>query len=125
MSQRSIIEINHDCSGDIAYDPAVFHELVLQALASGSDRSWEPLKRFGITRIAQCHHSEDRKVVVADREYHAIELYRSLGFQATDIAAQDPSRHSVRRSNASSSASNPDSKPPVFSASKSWSAPRT
>lgn len=67
MSQRSIIEINHDaCSG---MKVGQLEMLLLAAIASGSDRAWEPLKRFGITRITQCHHSEDRKVVVADREY--------------------------------------------------------
>lgn len=69
MSQRSIIEINHDCSHVIDGDPQAFLVLLGQALASGSDRSWGPLKRYGITRITQCHHSEDRKVVVNEREY--------------------------------------------------------
>lgn len=69
MSQRSLIEINHDCSHEIARAPMEFAEHLQRALASGSDRSWEALKRYGITRITQCHHSEDRKVVVADREY--------------------------------------------------------
>ena len=36
----------------------------------------------------------------------------------TEAKAQDPSRHSVRRSNSSSSAKRPDKTPPVFSASK-------
>lgn len=74
MSQRSIIEINHDQS--FAYrDGSAFEFMILmrRALASGSDESWEPLRRFGITRITQCHHSEDRKVVVGNagpvREY--------------------------------------------------------
>ena len=44
-------------------------ELLSWALASGSDESWEPLRRFGFTRTTQCHHSEHRKVVVGDREY--------------------------------------------------------
>jgi len=75
MSQRSIIEINHDY-----YSHAIdvrsadkFVPLLMRALASGSDNSWEPLRHFGITRITQCHHSEDRKVVVGNgaitREY--------------------------------------------------------
>lgn len=64
MSQRSILEINHDCSGFIARDEGRFVQLLLAALASGSDRSWEPLEHFGIRRITQCHHSELRRVVV-------------------------------------------------------------
>lgn len=69
MSQRSIIEINHDCSHLIEAADIEFVELLGRALASGSDRAWEPLRRFGITRITQCHHSEDRKVVIGKREY--------------------------------------------------------
>lgn len=73
MSQRSILEINHDCfppNGELA---PIFVEMLRRALASGSDDSWEPLRRFGISRITQCHHSEDRKVVIGKgglkREY--------------------------------------------------------
>lgn len=69
MSQRSIIEINHDYSNVIDKQPQTFLVRLAQALASGSDREWAMLKPFGITRITQCHHSEDRKVVVGDREY--------------------------------------------------------
>jgi hypothetical protein len=73
MSQRSIIEINHDQSGRITSDPGGFLYLLTIALASGSDRSWAPLSQFGVTRITQCHHSEDRKVVIGhgqlQREY--------------------------------------------------------
>lgn len=69
MSQRSVVEINHDCSFLIEADELRFTQLLLQALASGSDRSWEPLKRFGVTRIVQCHHGDDRKVVAHGREY--------------------------------------------------------
>lgn len=74
MSQRSILEINHDYFPPNTERLAdIFVELLRRALASGSDESWEPLSRFGITRITQCHHSEDRKVVVGagglKREY--------------------------------------------------------
>lgn len=71
MSQRSIVEINHDQSHafETTNGKRLFVIVLLRALASGSDESWEPLKHFGFTRITQCHHSEDRKVVVAGREY--------------------------------------------------------
>jgi hypothetical protein len=72
MSQRSIVEINHDFNPQPMMgfaEAAHFVGLLSAALASGSDKSWEPLKRYGITRITQCHHSEDRKVVVGKREY--------------------------------------------------------
>jgi hypothetical protein len=67
MSQRSIIEINHDCSHAIDAAPAgQVEKLIVRALASGSDESWEPLKRFGVRRIVQVHHSCDRKVVIGN-----------------------------------------------------------
>jgi hypothetical protein len=44
-------------------------DLLMGALASGSDRSWQPIERFGIRRIVQCHHSDDRKAVVNGAEY--------------------------------------------------------
>lgn len=73
MSQRSVLEINHDCSSFIASDESHFVQLLLAALASGSDRSWDRLKRYGILRVTQCHHSEARKIVVSGgaikREY--------------------------------------------------------
>lgn len=69
MSQRSIIEINHDMVGFTLRDGGRLHQLLLRAVASGSDESWAPLERFGFRRITKCHHSEDRKVVVGDREY--------------------------------------------------------
>ncbi len=69
MSQRSIIEINHDYSHVIARDELRFTQLLLSALASGSDMSWDDLERFGIRRIVQCHHSDDRKVVAFGREF--------------------------------------------------------
>lgn len=67
MSQRSILEINHDFSHEIEAADIEFVKLLKMALASGSDRYWEPLRRFGVTRITQCHHSEDRKVVIGKK----------------------------------------------------------
>lgn len=64
MSQRSVVEFNHDYSHEIDRAPSgQVEKLLVQALASGSDESWEPLRRFGITRVVQLHHSDDRKVV--------------------------------------------------------------
>jgi hypothetical protein len=73
MSQRSIIEINHDIARLSPLDISQFMQAWNRAIASGSDDAWAPLKSCGITRITQCHHSEDRKVVVGigslQREY--------------------------------------------------------
>ena len=65
MSNRSIVEINHDCSFAFC-DANAFDLMILlrRALSSGSAEAWAPLERFGIKRITQCHHSDDRKVVV-------------------------------------------------------------
>lgn len=69
MSQRSILEINHDLSHIIERHPGAIEDWLKIALASGSDQAWAPLEKFGIRRITQCHHSEDRKIVVGNREY--------------------------------------------------------
>lgn len=74
MSQRSIVEINHDFSHRIASAPqGRIEHLLLRALGSGSEENWKPLEAFGIRRVTQCHHSEDRRVVVGNgvlqREY--------------------------------------------------------
>jgi hypothetical protein len=70
MSQRSIIEINHDLCGlqlEHSTDNAdQFVYLLQNAIASGSDESWEPLKGFGITRVVQLHHSVGRRVIFSD-----------------------------------------------------------
>lgn len=67
MSQRSIIEINHDLAGsglDTIAGQRIFMIALRQAIASGSDRYWEGLKHFGVRRVVQVHHSADRKVVI-------------------------------------------------------------
>lgn len=73
MSQRTVVEINHDVPGTVPGDQGRLYEMLMRAVASGSPESWEPLRRYGFTRITQCHHSEDRKVVVGSgmlvREY--------------------------------------------------------
>lgn len=74
MSQRSIIEVNHDCSHLInARSADEFVPLLMRALGSGSEETWEPLRKFGIRRIVQVHHSTDRKVTISgpgwEKEY--------------------------------------------------------
>lgn len=70
MSQRSVVEFNHDYAHTI--DAKSGDELVVllvRALSSGSDQAWEPLWKFGIRRIVQLHHSDDRQVVTKYAEY--------------------------------------------------------
>lgn len=74
LSQRSIIEINHDVPGQAKPgERARFYELFMRAIASGSDEAWAPLEQYGIRRVAQVHHSTDRKVVISgpgwEKEY--------------------------------------------------------
>lgn len=69
MSQRSIIEINHDLSNRVKEAEGGLEASLARALASGSDESWEALKQFGIRRVTQCHHSEKRRVIIGGRDY--------------------------------------------------------
>lgn len=58
MSNRTLIEINHDFSGDIGRNPEAFLSALLSYLASASrDRVLE-LDGFGITVFGMRHHSD-------------------------------------------------------------------
>lgn len=69
MSQRTIAEFNHDFCYEIKRRPDNFAGLLILALTSGSRESWEALERFGLRRVVQCHHSDDRKAVVNGHDY--------------------------------------------------------
>jgi hypothetical protein len=70
MSQRTIVEINHDRAYVRNEEEAKELARWLNcAVGSGAAEMWEPLERWGIRRIVQLHHSEDRKVVTKYREY--------------------------------------------------------
>ena len=69
MSQRTIVEINHDLAFVTKEEAGVFCGCLRQAISSGSPESWEPLKRWGFNRIVQTHHTDDRKVVTKYAEY--------------------------------------------------------
>lgn len=68
MSQRTVIEINHDLAHRF-HDRPDLVELIVRALSSGSERDWEPLRSYGIRRIVQLHHTDERKVVTRFAEY--------------------------------------------------------
>jgi hypothetical protein len=69
MSVRSIVEINHDFAGRIGER---FILVLAQALSSSDPELWERLRReYGIRRIVECHHSDDRRVLVNGREHRA------------------------------------------------------
>lgn len=60
MSQRTILEINHDRSYEIERKPHEFVAALQVALGSGDDRCWKELERFGIRKGTQAHHSIKR-----------------------------------------------------------------
>lgn len=74
MSQRTILEVNHDCAKIDPGDMARFCSLWNRAIASGDKESWAELElSWGVRQVTCCHHSEDRKLVVGNgslqREY--------------------------------------------------------
>jgi hypothetical protein len=69
MSNRSIIELNHDNVHEIKAAREEFVRLIIQALNSGSKREWEELERFGVRHATTAHHSDERKVVTRYGEY--------------------------------------------------------
>jgi hypothetical protein len=70
MSNRTIVEFNHDYAGEIRKYPEQFVQLVGLALNSGSEREWEPLERFGVRQIVMRHHSDDAEVVLTKHDLH-------------------------------------------------------
>ena len=74
MSQRTILEVNHDRATIDPGDMARFCSLWNRAIASGDIESWAELElSWGVRQVTRCHHSEDRKLVVGNgslkREY--------------------------------------------------------
>ena len=71
MSVRTIVEFNHDYAHRIDEDGAEFVAWLRYALNSGSSVNWERLEQFGVRRIVQAHHSDDRSAMVNGTEYPA------------------------------------------------------
>lgn len=69
MSNRTIIEINHDFAHKIDREPEAFVSDLGTALRSGNRQAWEALERFGVRRAIMAHHSDARHVVVNGRPY--------------------------------------------------------
>ena len=64
MSQRTIVEFNHDYANEIERHGEEFVAILKTALASGDDRAWEALKDFGITKGFHCAPSFSRVVAL-------------------------------------------------------------
>lgn len=72
MSNRSLIEFNHDCWPKIEADREGFAHAVLEmSRAGGTPEAVAALARFGVTFVGTRHHS-DRATV--DYKYHRVEL---------------------------------------------------
>lgn len=62
MSNRTLLEINHDLWHRIKEDPAQFASVLTRYLGSASADTAEPLERFGIRVFGMRHHSEGFKI---------------------------------------------------------------
>jgi hypothetical protein len=72
MSNRTILEINHDCSRAIDRQRFEFCEALQEVLRDSSSREgWSALSRFGVTKFVTAHHSDDYHVVVNGNDYSA------------------------------------------------------
>jgi hypothetical protein len=69
VSQRTIVEFNHDYTHDIEEDGAEFVRALRMALGSGAREPWRQLERFGLRKAVQCHHSDNRYAVVNRHTY--------------------------------------------------------
>lgn len=58
MSNRSLIEINHDKVHAIEADHEGFVRALIDYLNSGSRRDADPMKDFGATVFGMRHHSD-------------------------------------------------------------------
>lgn len=58
MSNRTLIEINHDFAHRVKESPEEFSQKLYRYLASASAENAADLRQFGIVRIGMRHHSE-------------------------------------------------------------------
>lgn len=63
MSNRTIVEINHDYACEIERAPVNFVVLLVRALSSGEATDWEPLRHYGIRFGVMTHHTTRRSCV--------------------------------------------------------------
>ena len=67
MSNRSLLEFNHDYAHAIISKPDLFMAALASFLRSADDRQAEDLRRFGITWHGTRHHSEPWAERISDR----------------------------------------------------------
>lgn len=66
MSNRSLLEFNHDYAGDIKNDSTAFLETLRRYLNSADQGHAAALERFGVRRVSIRHHAD--KFHISDRE---------------------------------------------------------
>lgn len=69
MSNRTLLEINHDLTGTIAKDPENFVNLLRDYLNAPSDYNALELKHFGVTVLGYRHHSEPYQMTNGIQDY--------------------------------------------------------
>jgi hypothetical protein len=67
MNYRTIVEFNHDYAARVADWQDDFVTLLGGVLRTGDQKHWEALGMFGVKRLAQCHHSDEREVLINGR----------------------------------------------------------
>lgn len=66
MSNRTLIELNHDFGGTIWRDPDGFVQAIQTIINQGVNKNTDTtaLERFGVTVFPTCHHSEKRRIIL-------------------------------------------------------------
>jgi len=59
MSNRTIVEINHDFWAKIKNDPEKFSALLLEYIRSLSHNAKDELRGFGCNTLATIHHTDE------------------------------------------------------------------
>lgn len=79
MSNRTIVEFNHDLAGNIARDPDGFLRAINELLSYGvndmDSRLRDTLQRFGV-RTSPTHHHSTQAEVVLTHEGGEVEFFR-------------------------------------------------
>lgn len=69
MSNRTIMEFNHDFTHEIRADPAGFAAAMLeQGRAANNPHTIERLRRYGVVIVETVHHSTDRSVRIEGKD---------------------------------------------------------
>jgi hypothetical protein len=77
MSNRTLIELNHDYSDRLASPE--FSHLLGRYLASGSHEDAEALERFGARAISMRHHSEKFMIGSNQDGFPACQPFKQIG----------------------------------------------